>query len=79
MPAACSATDCTPALEGLAVVGHLYNEAKFVQKWHGHANTHCRGGSGLDYHAGMCADATDATIRLRDHSDYALCLCDEFY
>src|SRR5436190_1002973 len=55
------------------------DKAKFIQKWGGHANTYYGGGSGLDYHVGIRADAAYATIRLCDHSDYALCLCDEFY
>ena len=63
-------------LERLAVVTILYPKAKFIQKWDGHANTCYGGGSGLDYHGGICADAAYATICLCDRSDHALCLCD---
>jgi len=54
---------------------HLYHEAKFIQKWDGHANTYCGGASGLHWHVGICADAAYATNGLCDRSDYALCLC----
>jgi len=65
-------------LEGLALVEHLYDKAKFIQKWYEHATTY-GGGSGFDHHIGICADAAHATICLRDRSDYAVSLCDEFH